>query len=228
AFRNLSPSLPIVVAAAGDLVGMGLAKTLAQPGGNITGSQILSTDLAAKRLQLFKELMPSCERFGLLHQAVQAEEAAYYVRLFAELQAAGREASLRIRSFAVTSDADFESAFAAMKRERLEALIVASNPFMFSHRQRLAELAARHQLPVMHEYAEYVAAGGLLAYGVKLGEFWRRAAHFVDRILRGSKPADLPIEQPKTLELVINLKTAKALGLTIPGSLLLRADQLIE
>jgi putative tryptophan/tyrosine transport system substrate-binding protein len=228
ALREADPSVPIVLAATGDLVGAGMADSLARPGGNVTGLQMVQLDTAPKRLQILKELMPRLQRVALLHETPTTQSAErFYAQLFADLDVASRTLALRFRRFTVMHPDDLDRVFADIKRNS-DAVLISSSPLMVAHRPRLVDLAARYRLPAMHEVNSFVEAGGLISYGATLADLWRRAAHYVDRILKGAKPADLPVEQPTKFDLVINLKTAKALGLTIPQTLLLRADQVIE
>jgi putative ABC transport system substrate-binding protein len=226
--READASVPIVLAASGDLVDVGIGDSLARPGGNITGSQILQSDTAPKRLQILKELIPGLQRVALLHEAPSSRVGEkFYTKLRAELDTASLVLSLRVRPFTFTPGDNLDRVFAAIKRDS-DAVIVSGSAFVVAQRARLAELAARYRLPTMHDFRSEVEAGGLVSYGPDLAALWRQAAHYVDRILKGAKPGDLPIQQPTKFELVINLKTAKALGLTIPPSVLGRADQVIE
>lgn len=229
ALHEVDANVPIVVAAGGALVGTGLVHSLARPGGNITGLQILQPEIGAKRLQILKELMPQLQRVALLHETPSGALAArFYTQLLADLDPAALSLSVRIRRFTVASDDDVGRVFADMKRDT-EAVIVSSSPLMAALvRPRLAELAARYRLPTMHDFSSYVDAGGLVSYGAKLPDLYRRAARYVDRILKGAKPADMPVEQPSEFELVINLRIARALTLTVPPSLLLQANRVIE
>lgn len=228
ALHEVDASIPIVVAAEGDFVEAGLADNLARPRGNVTGLQTLSRDLAPKRLEILKELMPRLQRVAVLHETPRTETASFLLAtLFAAVDTAARRLSVRVGRFEVASEHDLDRVFADIKRDS-EAAIILASPFMVVHRPRMTQLAIRHRLPTMHTYRSFVEAGGLASYGAKWPDLYRRAAQFVDRILKGAKPADIPVEQPTTFELVFNMKTAKALDLTIPRSLLLRADQVIE
>ncbi len=224
-------TIPIVVIGAGpDLVARGLVASLARPGGNLTGLQILSDDLISKRLELLHALVPRLSRVAFLLEglegtvSVPGPPSSYMRQATLAAQAFGVE----LHPIRVPRPEDFPTAFRRMTTNRDNGLLVAASPFMFSHRKQLADLAAAHRIPAIHEYREYLDAGGLISYGVNVPDLQRRCAIYVDKILRGAKPGDLPIEQPTKFELVINLKTAKALGLTIPPSLLQRADQVIE
>jgi putative ABC transport system substrate-binding protein len=222
-------TIPIVVVGSGpDLVARELVASLARPGGNLTGFQILSDELISKRLELLRELVPSLSRVAFLaHTSVPAPTGApgSYIR---QATLAARALGVELHPLRVPRPEDLPTAFRSMTTNRDNGLLVAASPFMFSHRKQLAELAAIHRIPAIHEYSEYLEAGGLISYGVNVPDLQRRCAIYLDKILRGAKPGDLPVEQPTKFELAINLKTAKALGLTIPPSLLQRADQVIE
>ncbi len=221
-------TIPIVIGRADEnLVAAGLVDTLARPGGNITGSQLLNDDLIPKRLELFKALVPNLSKIALLREdvttsalpQVPAEEVA---------KIAARNLGIEVHTFIVRRAEDLADAFLGMKKNHDQGVVVLSRAFMFVHRKAVIDLAATHRIPAIYELRVFVEPGGLMSYGVNASEMERRAAVYVDKVLKGAKPADLPIEQPTTFELVINLKTAKALGLTIPPSLLLRADEVIQ
>jgi putative ABC transport system substrate-binding protein len=229
AVRATSTTVPIVVALAGDLVGMGLATSLARPGGSVTGFQMLSPDMAGKRLELLRELLPNLERLALLYQAPGFEAArAHWDHVFADVDAGARRLSIKVLRFPVATADEFEPVFADMRREKVQAALAPASTLFGAHPDRLAELALRYRLPVMYETRSSVAAGSLISYGMRVPDGFRAAARYVDKILKGAKPSELPIEQPMQFEMVINLKTAKALQLTIPQSLLLRADEVIQ
>jgi putative ABC transport system substrate-binding protein len=224
AVKAATSSIPIVFIAHADPVGTGHVASLARPGGNVTGLAILQTELGAKALELLRSVVPAVTRIAVLwHSGTPStvpglkalEEPARMLRV--ELQPVGAQSS-----------AEFEGAFAAMARGRAQALLVFATPIFFGERQRLGELAIAHRLPTMFQIRDYAEAGGLMSYGADLADLYRRAAIPVDKILKGAKPGDIPIEQPTKFELIINLRSAKALGLTIPPSLLQRADQVIE
>ena len=222
AAQRATRTIPIVMVNASDPVEAGLVASLVRPGGNVTGlSQQLTREIRAKQLQLLKEMLPKLSRVGVLHSAATTVGLREY-------EAAGQTLELRIQVVEIRSRNDLESAVAAMDRDRIDALLAPADPFLFTERQRVAELAREHRLAGMYSTREYAEAGGLMSYSARLSEQFRRAAIFVDKILRGASPATLPVEAPSQYELVINLKTAKALGLTIPQSLLQRADQVIE
>ena len=222
AAQRATRTIPIVMVNASDPVEAGLVASLVRPGGNVTGlSQQLTREIRAKQLQLLKEMLPKMSRVAVLHSAATTVGLREY-------EAAGQTLELRIQVVEIRSRNDLESAFAAMDRDRIDALLAPADPFLFTERLRVAELAREHRLAGMYSTREYAEAGGLMSYSARLSEQFRRAAIFVDKILRGASPATLPVEAPSQYELVINLKTAKALGLTIPPSLLQRADQVIE
>jgi len=224
AAKRATTTIPIVMAAVGDPVGSGLVASLARPGGNVTGLTLLSTELAGKRLQMVRELIPKATRVAVL-----AYRGTSVTRLFLEeMRGRARQMGIQLVVQEVDQAGDLPSAFAAMQRERTQALVVQVSPLTADNTERIIELAAQHRLPAMYDVRSFVEAGGLVSYGPSLAEMFRRAAYYVDRILKGAKPADLPIEQPTKFELVINLKAAKALGLTIPPALPVRTDQVIE
>jgi putative ABC transport system substrate-binding protein len=224
AAKNATRTIPIVLHGLGDPVATGLVASLARPGGNVTGVTQMSSGLAAKRLQLLKETVPRISRVLVL---------AYLVDPIAppqvkELETAARSLGVKLLVQDIRTADDLPAAFDAGAKERAEGLLTTSASIFVVQRKRVVELAAQHRMPGMYPYRLVVDAGGLMAYDSYTSDLMRRAATYVDKILKGAKPADLPIEQPTKFELVINLKTAKALGLTIPRSLLLRADQVIE
>jgi putative ABC transport system substrate-binding protein len=223
-------TIPIVVGRAdNDLVAAGLVASLARPGGNITGSQLLNDDLAPKRLELLKAIIPNLSKVALLREDVTTSTLPQiFDRYDQRVATAARNLGIEIHTFIVRRAGDFAPAFLGVKQNHDQGVLVTSAPFMFLHRKAIIDLAAAHRIPAIYEFQVFVEPGGLMSYGVNISEMQRRAAGYVDKILKGAKPADLPVEQPATFELVINLKTAKALGLTIPPSLLQRADQVIE
>jgi putative tryptophan/tyrosine transport system substrate-binding protein len=223
-------TIPIVIGRADEnLVAAGLVDSLARPGGNITGSQLLNDDLVPKRLELLKALVPNLSKVALLREDVTTSVLPYIATQYGEQVAiAARGLGIEIHTFIVRRAADLAAAFLGMKKNHDQGVVVMSPAFMFVHRRVVLDLAASHRIAAIYELRVFVEPGGLMSYGVNASEMQRRAAVYVDKILRGAKPADLPVEQPTKFELVINLKTAKALGLTIPQTLLLRADQIIE
>jgi len=225
AVRESTKTVPIVTMAAGDLVAEGLVANLAKPGGNITGSQVMQPDTAAKRVALLKDTIPSISRVALLFGPVGQW---FYDSVSRETRAAAETLRLTVQVFQVRTPAELDASFASMQKERIQAALVTGDQFTFFHRRRVADLAMQHRLPTMCDARLWADAGNFMSYGADVLALIERAALFVDKILKGAKPADLPVEQPTKFELVINLKTAKALGLTIPPSLLQRADQVIE
>jgi putative ABC transport system substrate-binding protein len=227
AVKQATSTLPTVFAVAGDPVGSGLVTSLARPGGNVTGLSLFLPGLVGKCLELLKQADP-----GVSLVAVLWQPGGYPGRtekdMLKEADVAARALGMRLQFVEARGPEDFNRAFSDMTRARAGALTVLGSTMFFNERRRLVELAAKIRLPAVYPQREFVDAGGLVSYGANLADSYRRAAPYVDKILKGAKPADLPIEQPTKYELVINLKTAKALGLTIPPSLLQRADQVIE
>jgi putative ABC transport system substrate-binding protein len=207
-----------------DPVSSGLVKSLARPGGNVTGLSNLTPALLGKQVQMLQEVVPRLSRVAVLSNPTNP----FHVRSLKETAIAVRSLGARLQTLDASAPTEFASAFLAMTKESAGALIILSDPMFFGQRTRLGELTAKHHLPMIASQWEHTQAGGLLAYGPSLRDNYRRAATYVDKILKGAKPEDLPIEQPIKFELVINLKTAKALGVTTPPSLLQRADQVIE
>jgi putative tryptophan/tyrosine transport system substrate-binding protein len=223
AARQATSVIPIVFAGAADPVGNDLVASLARPGGNVTGLSNQGTDLAAKRLELLREIVPAFGRVAIMGNVGNPA----IVLEMREVQAAARMLGLEVAILEIRRAEDIASAFPALQ-VRADALYVAADPLLGTNRIRINTLALGARLPTMHDFREYVEAGGLMSYGPNLVDVFRRSADFVDKILRGAKPDDIPVEQPTKFDLVINLTTAKALGLTIPESFLLRADEVIE
>ena len=223
AARQATRTIPIVMAATVDAVREGLVTSLARPGGNVTGLSLMIPELTPKRLELLKEIVPGLSRVALLWNPEPLDSPQV-----GDHEAAARSLGLEALPLAVRGPDDFGRAFSEATRRRCGAVVVLQNPLFGLHRWRVAGLAIQSRLPMISGEPGIAEAGGLVTYGPSLTDSWRRAATYVDRILRGAKPADLPVEQPTKFELVINLKTAKAIGLTIPQSVLLRADQVIE
>ena len=223
AAKRATATIPIVMGVVGDAVAMGLVESLARPGGNVTGSSFFFPELNAKRLEVLKEALPRLSRVGVL---LNPDNPANVATLRA-MEETARSVKVQLHAVEVRSPADFESAFATIVKGRAGALVVYDDAMLIAEAARIADLARKNRLPTIG-FIEYAKAGGLLAFGVNFPDLWRRAATYVDKILKGTKPADLPVEQPTKFELVINLKTAKALGLTIPQSVLVRADQVIR
>jgi ABC-type uncharacterized transport system substrate-binding protein len=224
AARRATAAIPIVFASSGEAVATGLVASLARPGGNVTGLTIIAPELAGKRLELLREAIPRFTRLAVLWNSANP----VVVPEFKETEAAARTLGMQIQSLEVTDQGGLAGAFSAMTGERPDALIVLSDAMFLSQNAQIVGLAAKSRLPAMYAESEFIVAGGLMSYGSNLVVQYRRAATYVDKVLRGARPADLPVEQPTKFELVINLKTAKALGLTIPPSLLGRADELIQ
>ena len=224
AARRATSTIPIVMATGSDPVAVGLVASLRQPGGNVTGVTYINSELAGKRLELLRNIAPRASRIGILWDERDAGS-----RLGVdETEAAAKTAGLTIHSVSVSSAAGLEAAFDTVVLARAGGLMVVSSSRLFAYRKRIAELAVKHRLPTVVGMREYVEAGALARYGTDYPDLFRRAATFVDKILKGAKPGDVPMEQPTKFELVINLKTAKALGLTTPQSLLGRADEVIQ
>jgi putative ABC transport system substrate-binding protein len=224
AAKHATTTIPIVMVAISDPVGSGLVASLARPGGNVTGLAAQSPELVGKQLEFLKEVLPTISRVAILWNPANPV-AALMVR---EAEVAAQPLGVQLHLVAVRGPDAFDSACAAMTRAPAGALLVLGDAMFLQHRRRLAELAATSHLPTMHNSRAFVEAGGLIGYGVSLPDAWRRAATYVDKILKGAKPTDLPVEQPTRFELVINLKTAQALGITMPPSLLLLADEVIR
>ena len=223
AAKQATKTIPIVMVVA-DPVEQGFVASLARPGGNITGLSVQAPELGGKQLQLLKEVVPRASRVAILWNPANP----YTALVVRETEAAARTLGVQLQSLPVRGPEEFEGAFQAATRGRAAALITVGDVLPMAHRPRLVALAANSRLPAMYGFREFVDDGGLMAYGASLAASCRRAATYVDKILKGAKPADLPVEQPMRFELVINMKTSKALGLTIPQSILIRADQVIQ
>jgi len=225
AVQQATRTIPIVMSLVLDPVGSGLVPSLARPGGNVTGTSFMGPDLVGKQLQLLKEVVPKVSRVALLRNPANPAS----VQGLRDAEAAARALGVRLQPLEARNPQEIDSAFAAMTRERAGALLILPDPIFGNQRRQIAELAAKRRLPAIYGGTpEYAEAGGLMVYGPNELDLNRRAATYVDKILKGAKPADLPVEQPTKFELVINLKTAKALGLTMPQSVLSRADQVIQ
>ena len=225
AAKKATATLPIVMAAVGDAVGMGIVPSLARPGGNITGLSTLYTQLEGKRIQTLRELVPRMKRIALL-----ANPANPFTALILKSTRAATDAlQITAQVHEVSAVGEFERAFAAIAKTRPDAMaVLADRPFLVSNRARIVQFAAQNRLPAIYPFSEFVDEGGLVYYGPNFADMFRRSATYVDKILKGAKPADLPLEQPTRFELIINGKTAKTLGLTIPRSLLISVDRVIE
>ena len=224
AAKRATTTIPVIIGAAGDPVRAGIVASLPKPGGNVTGVSSLALELEAKRLELAKEIVPKLSRVGIFRDP----ENAYSALAFKEVDVAARALGVRLHAVRLSGPSDLDAAFAKLKRDRIEALVLHGYVATLQNRQAIIEFAAANRLPAIYPFREYVDEGGLLSYGANVREISRRAAYYVDRVLKGAKPADLPVEQTTTTELVISLKMAKTLGITIPPSVLLRADQVIE
>ena len=224
AVKKATSTIPIVMATSGDPVGSGLVASLARPGGNVTGLSLLATDVETKRLELLKEAVSRVSRVAYLSNSDIVPERI----TLKNLQLVGPALGVTVEAVEMRGPEDFESAFATAVQDRVHAAMVPSNSSFIPHRHEIVALAAKHRLPVAYGYGDFPEAGGLMSYGVSIGDLFRRAATYVDKILKGTKPADLPVEQPTKFEFVINLKTAKQIGLTIPPNVLARADKVIK
>jgi putative ABC transport system substrate-binding protein len=224
ALRHATSTIPIVMAAVGDPVGSGFIASLARPGGNITGLTIISVDLSAKLMELFAELVPGMKRVGV----VQNPNNPGTPVLLRETEDAVRKLNMQVQVVNAQTSDEFDRAFAQLSAESVDGVVLLADPTLIEHSRRIAELAQSARLPTAFQRRENVDAGGLLSYGPDLNNQFRQATFYVDRILKGEKPANLPVMQPTKFELVINLKTAKALGLSVPDKLLAIADEVIE
>jgi putative ABC transport system substrate-binding protein len=225
--KQTTTRIPIVMTPSADPVVAGIVESLARPGGNVTGITEMAPQLTPKRLEMLKEIVPTLSRVAILWQPGTLSEEAFK-QMLKETQATARSLGVQLQVVEAKEVADFDAAFSAMVKQRAEALIVLVNPMFNVQRGHIIERAAKHRLPAIYEWKEFVRSGGLLSHGADVQDIYRRAAGFVDKILKGAKPADLPVEGPTRFDLAVNLKTAKALGLTIPPALLQRADQVIE
>jgi putative ABC transport system substrate-binding protein len=227
AAKQATSMIPIVVVAMGDPVGDELVASLARPGGNVTGMAFLGPELAAKRLGLLKQIVPGLSRVAALwHPGAYGEHTIG--DLLKETELAAQALKLELQLVQASGPGDFDSAFSAMTRERAGAVVVLPSPMLFGEHERIVDLAARSRLPAMYQAREFVDAGGLASYGPNLADLFRRAATYVNKILKGAKPADLPVERPTKFEFVVNLKTAKTLGLDVPPQVQQLADEVIE
>ena len=224
ALKEATTTIPIIMAAAGDPVGTGIVKSLARPGANITGMSNMIPDVGGKRLQLLREFAPTAVRIGVIWNA----NNPFTQSVIQESENAARILNVRLQTMQVRIAADFITAFETGSKERIDSLIVVEDPLTISQRRQIVDFAAKLSIPVIYGAKTFVDAGGLVSYGASFPDLYRRTAFYVDKILKGAKPGELPIEQPTKFELVINLKTAKALGLTVPDKLLVAADEVIE
>jgi putative tryptophan/tyrosine transport system substrate-binding protein len=224
AAKNATGTIPVVMAASGDPVLSGIVSSLARPGGNVTGLSAVVVEVSGKRLELIREVAPGVSRVAALFNMSNPNDALQWK----EIETAAPSLRVQLQLLDVRKPSDFAGAFDAAVKGRAGALVVGLDALTWANHRPIVDLAAKHRLPAIYGGREFVNAGGLIAYGVSYPHLYHRAANFVDKILKGAKPADLPVEQPSKFELVINLKTAKALGLTIPPSLLQRADEVIQ
>ena len=225
AAKNATRTIPIVMVAVGDPLGSGLVASLARPGGNVTGPSSMYSDLVVKQLEVLREIVPKLSRVAVLWNPANA---AWQARMLNATDAAAKALGLQVQLLEARGPDDLEGAFAAMTKQRASALLVAPDVIFALHAKRIGDLAAKRQLPAMYGSSEHVAAGGLISYAPNITDVFRRAATYVDKILKGASPGDLPVEQPTKLEVVVNRATARAMGLTIPSSVLGRATQVIE
>ena len=226
AAQDATTTIPIVMATHSNPVGRGAVASLARPGGNITGLSSMSADLETKRLELLKATVPQAVRVAYLWAAPVTDVDGFLVRT--GVGAAARTLGVQLQQAGARDASNLEVAFSAMTRDHADAVVVQNQPFQYAHRARIAELAIKYRLPAMYESRDYPEVGGLMSYGVHFPDLFRRAASYVDKVLKGAKPADLPVEQASKFELVVNLRTAKALGVTIPPAVLLQAHEVIK
>jgi putative ABC transport system substrate-binding protein len=224
AMKRATSTIPIVIAVAADPVGLGLVSSLAHPGGNVTGLSMMMPDLVSKRLQLLHEFFPRLKRLGVLRDP----SLAWHTRLVEDLVDSAKPMAIEVTVVSAERPADFDGAFDALRRDRVQALYVVENAFYGSQRKTVIGLATQARLPVTYGARRWSEEGALFSYSADFSEMFRRAAGYVDKILKGAKPGDLPIEQPRKFELVINLKTAQALGVKVPESILVQADEVVR
>jgi ABC-type uncharacterized transport system substrate-binding protein len=225
--KQVTSRTPIVMTPSADPVVAGIVQSLTRPGGNVTGITEMAPELTPKRLEMLKEIVPTLTRLAILWQPGSLSEEAFQ-RMLKDTQARGRSLGIQIQVVEAREVTDFDPAFAAMVKERAEALIVMINPMYNVQRRHIIERAEKHRLPAIYEWKEFVQSGGLLSYGADVQDIYRRSAGFVDKILKGAKPADLPVEGPTRFDIAVNLKTAKVLGLTIPQSILSQSAQTLD
>jgi len=221
AAKRATTTIPVVIGSAGDPVQAGIVASLSKPGGNVTGVSSLALELEGKRLELAKEVVPKVSRVGIFWSS----ESTYSTLAYKEVEAAARTIGVRLHAVRLTGQSSLDTVFATLKRDRVEALVIHGYGATLQHRRAIIEFAAANRLPTIYPSREFVDEGGLLSYGANVADISRRAAHYVDRILKGAKPADLPVEQATTVELVVNVRTVRALGVAIAPAVLLRAEQ---
>jgi ABC-type uncharacterized transport system substrate-binding protein len=224
AVKHATSTLPILITLVADPVASGLVANLAHPGGNVTGNTIMTTELSAKRLQLLKQTIPRLTRVAVLWNP----DNPTHPRMIEEIKAAAPSLSLEVSFVPVRTPEEFATAFSAISRAHAQALYLLENPLFYQQKMTLAKLASKARLPAIYGWRGFADAGGLMSYGANYEDLMRRSAVYIDKILKGANPGDLPVEQPTKFELVVNLKTAKTLGITIPQSILLRADEVIR
>jgi putative ABC transport system substrate-binding protein len=224
ALKTATRTIPIVMAIVGDPVAAGLVDSLARPGGNATGFSIVAPELGTKRLELLKEIVPNLSSIAVLSNAKNPQSKIE----MKEMQTAAQAMGLQLQSVEISTEGGLDDAFVAMSKASAQGLILLTDPILFSQRKRTVDLASKYRLPAVYFYSGFVEEGGLMSYGPSDVDLFRRAAGYVDRILKGTKPGELPVEQPTKFELTFNLKTAKALGLAVPANFLARADEVIE
>jgi putative tryptophan/tyrosine transport system substrate-binding protein len=224
AAKRATTTIPIVMTSAGDPLDSGLVASLARPGGNVTGLSLMMSEVSGKRLELLKELVPRLSRVAVLWNSTNP----YPTIVFKETQDAARTLEIEVQSLEVKGPADFATVFGLARQKRPDAFLTIDDPLTLSQRNQILDFAAANRLPAIYGIEEFAAAGGLMTYGASIPDLYHRAATYVDKILRGAKPGELPVEQPTKFDLVINLKTAEALGLTVPQTLLVAADKVIE
>ena len=223
--KETTKTIPIIMAQDSDPVGNGFVASLARPGGNITGLSTLGPELSGKRLEILREVVPKLSRVAVLGTSTSHPSSSPAIR---EIEPAAKAIEVKLQYLAVLDSKDIETAFRSANKERADAILALNSPVLNSHRKQIADLAAKNRLPAIYPFSEYVEAGGLTSYSVSYIDLYRRAATYVDKILKGAKPADLPVEQPIKFEFIINLKAAKQIGLTIPPNVLARADRVIK
>jgi ABC-type uncharacterized transport system substrate-binding protein len=224
AASKASASIPIIMTTIGDPVGAGVVASLARPGGNVTGLSLYATELSAKRVELLKEVLPKLTRVAVLWNPNNAS----VVLKFKEIEAAAKSLNIQVRSLPIREAGDIEKMLRPAELDRAEAVITTEDALQVTHRTSIVDLATQRKIPVASEFSVLARAGALMSYGPSILDLWRRSADYVDKIFKGAKPADLPVEQPTRFELVINLKTAKAIGFAVPPTMLTRADEVIE
>jgi putative tryptophan/tyrosine transport system substrate-binding protein len=224
AAKNATSTIPIVFIAGSDPVGQGLVASLARPGGNLTGVSFLTAELHPKRFELLSELVPQAKVIALLVDPNMSSTE----RVIRDVQEAARPNGVQLHILKASTESEIDAAFASLVQRQAGALVVSENPFFYYRREQIVALAARHTVPAIYEFRQFATAGGLISHGASITAIYRQVGIYTGRILKGAKPADLPVVQPTTFELVVNLQTAKALGLTIPPSILSRADEVIE